>query len=91
MAGAGANLNVCFGSIADAPAERPEWVESGHCCKRIDGPKKADGPLSRGNPRTILATIHRLSGRRLEGGADKMIGAEHLLDGWDSINLTRTT
>jgi hypothetical protein len=36
---------------------------------------------------TVLATIHRLSGRRLEGGADKMIGAEHHLDGWDSIDL----
>jgi hypothetical protein len=35
----------------------------------------------------VLATIHRLSGRRLEAGADKLIGADHRVEGWDSIDL----
>lgn len=36
---------------------------------------------------TVLTAIHRLSGRHLDGGADKLIGAEHQLEGWDSIDL----
>jgi hypothetical protein len=35
----------------------------------------------------VLAIVHRLSGRPLEGGADKLIGGEHRLDTWDSIEL----
>lgn len=35
----------------------------------------------------VLVTIHRLSGRRLSNGADKLIGAEHGVTGWDSIDL----
>ena len=35
----------------------------------------------------VLVTIHRLSGRRLSDGADKLIGAEHSVTGWDSIDL----
>ena len=35
----------------------------------------------------VLVTIHRLSGRRLSDGADKLIGAEHGVTGWDSRDL----
>ena len=35
----------------------------------------------------VLVSIHRLSGRRLSDGADKLIGAEHGVTGWDSIDL----
>lgn len=35
----------------------------------------------------VLALIHRLSGKRLPDGADKLIGAEHSVYGWDSIDL----
>ena len=35
----------------------------------------------------ILDLIKRLSGRRLENGADKLIGAEHGVYSWDSIDL----
>jgi hypothetical protein len=36
---------------------------------------------------TVLAVIHRLGGQRLQNSADQRIGAEHRLDGWDSIEL----
>jgi len=35
----------------------------------------------------VLEIVHRLSGRPLESGADKLIGGEHRLDTWDSIEL----
>ncbi|HYJ31105.1 MAG TPA: hypothetical protein VEW25_12285 [Allosphingosinicella sp.] len=35
----------------------------------------------------VLAVIERLCGRRLPDGADKLIGADHGLTGWDSILL----
>ena len=34
-----------------------------------------------------MAIIERLSAQRLEGGADKLIGADHGLTGWDGIDL----
>src|SRR5688572_20576702 len=35
----------------------------------------------------ILALVHQLAGRRLADGADKLLGAEHGVTGWDSIEL----
>lgn len=35
----------------------------------------------------VLAVIEQLGGRRLPNGADKLIGADHGLTGWDSIWL----
>lgn len=35
----------------------------------------------------VLTSVHRLSGRRLPVGGDKLIGAEHGVTGWDSIDL----
>jgi len=35
----------------------------------------------------VLAVLHRLSGRRLKGGADKLVGADHGVTGWDGIDL----
>ncbi len=35
----------------------------------------------------VLTLAHQLSGRRLSNGADKLLGAEHGVTGWDSIEL----
>lgn len=35
----------------------------------------------------VLSLLHALGGRRLNDGADKLIGAEHGVTGWDSIYL----
>jgi hypothetical protein len=35
----------------------------------------------------VLALIPRLGGRQLEDGADKLLGAEHGVNGWDGIDL----
>lgn len=35
----------------------------------------------------VLSRVHRFSGSRLADGADKLIGAEHSVYGWDSIDL----
>lgn len=35
----------------------------------------------------VLSILQHLGGRRLSDGADKLIGAEHGITGWDSIDL----
>ena len=35
----------------------------------------------------VLKLIHRQSGRRVADGSEKLIGAEHGITGWDSIEL----
>lgn len=35
----------------------------------------------------ILTAVQRVGGKRLQGGADKLIGADHGVTGWDSIEL----
>jgi hypothetical protein len=35
----------------------------------------------------VLKLIHHQSGRRIPDGADKLIGADHGVTGWDSIEL----